>query len=133
MTNAEELQIIVPAKADEKEPLDAMLIEITKAIATHDPDEIAHGFLGGEFGYGGHWDDDVFMMHPFCWCEREDCQWCNFDSGHGAPNFWHKASGMRVWWYKWIGRDMEVANLPADLSPILAECLASLTKGHPDE
>lgn len=28
--------------------------------------------------------------------------------GRGAPNFWHKPSGVRVWWYKYIGRDMKV-------------------------
>ena len=27
--------------------------------------------------YGINYEDDTFMMHKFCWCEREDCPWCN--------------------------------------------------------
>lgn len=38
--------------------------------------ETTGGFLGGEFGYGAFFENDVFMMHPFCWCERADCPWC---------------------------------------------------------
>lgn len=34
------------------------------------------GMLGGEYGYGAWYENDVFMMHPFCWCERGDCEWC---------------------------------------------------------
>ena len=36
----------------------------------------ASGLLGGEYGYGAFFENDVFMMHPFCWCEQEDCLWC---------------------------------------------------------
>ena len=35
------------------------------------------GMLGGEYGYGAWYENDVFMMHPFCWCEQPDCEWCN--------------------------------------------------------
>lgn len=24
-----------------------------------------------------------------------------------APNFWHKPSGLKIWWYKYIGRGMD--------------------------
>jgi len=35
------------------------------------------GFLGGEFGYGADFENDVFMMHHYCWCEEEgECPWC---------------------------------------------------------
>jgi len=44
-----------------------------------------------------------------------------------APNFWHKPSGMRVWWHKSIGRGMEVRSADgAGLNDVFAECLASL-------
>lgn len=59
--------------------------------------------LGGRFGYGVEYENDVFMMHPFCWCEKESCQWCYGE----APNFKHKATGLEIHWYKWIGRDMK--------------------------
>ena len=27
--------------------------------------------------YGVDFENDIFMMHPYCWCEREDeCPWC---------------------------------------------------------
>lgn len=35
------------------------------------------GMLGGEYGYGAWYENDVFMMHPFCWCMKADCEWCN--------------------------------------------------------
>jgi len=93
---------------------------------------------GKESIYGMDYEDDIFMMHHFCWCERDECPWCagctcedegkewgNCDfckgegifkekggePGRGAPNFWHKPTGFKVWWYKYIGRDMET-NMP---------------------
>jgi hypothetical protein len=46
-----------------------------------------------------------------------------------APNFWHKPSGLRVWWHKWIGRGMEVVGGEgADMQAIFSECLASLPR-----
>lgn len=58
---------------------------------------------GGRFGDGVEYENDVFLMHPFCWCEKESCQWCSGE----APNFRHKSTGLEIRWYKWIGRDME--------------------------
>ena len=34
------------------------------------------GALGGRDGYGAYYENDVFGMHPYCWCERDDCPWC---------------------------------------------------------
>ncbi len=43
------------------------------------------------------------------------------------PNFLHKASGLRVDWYKYIGRDMEVTNASGiQYARALKDCLASL-------
>lgn len=39
----------------------------------HEP---VQGVLGGAGGYGVEFENDVFMMHPFCWCEQDDCPWC---------------------------------------------------------
>ena len=50
-------------------------------------------------------------------------------AGRTAPNFWHKRTGLRVWWYKYIGRDVEVYNPNnADIGAVLAECFGSLGK-----
>ena len=56
--------------------LPSALVSLTEAIAARDPDSVAHGALGGEYGYGAHYENDVFLIHPFCWCERDDCPWC---------------------------------------------------------
>lgn len=73
-------------------------------------------------------DDAELMMRPFCWCENEDCPWCtgeppedaddklrtrfeasHFIAGQGAPNFYFRSPAIEVsiWWYKYLGRDME--------------------------
>jgi hypothetical protein len=212
-----EVQIILPPCADGEYPLDHGLVTLTEAICKATGEESGYG-LGGRYGYGENFENSVFMMHRFCWCERTDCKWCDDDAcgcpnpepkffvdgkevtsdehweankhivgecphdvaeygtpeyeaadalfkqrcaerdrrlrmvhqdrihtcapvgmmanrarseDYGvpqrAPNFWHKPSGLRVWWYKWIGRDMEVLGAEdVDLNAIFTECLASL-------
>jgi hypothetical protein len=181
-------------------PATRALVDLTAAISVVRPEAVVHGFLGGEHGYGAHWDDDIFLMRPYCWCEKDDCPWCagcdcppeaqiylidgrdvsfeEWDSeryaivaketggrirssadlgkildddaldaaldaawavvesrcqtkreptcpfclgtvhadkgavpGHPAPNFWHKPTGLKAWWYKYIGRGMLVSSL----------------------
>jgi len=125
-----DIQIILPKRADPTKALDHALVTLTEAIHQTDPDLVAHGVLGGAFGYGAHYENDVFAMRPQYW---GDCD-CGDDERHKPtcslelPNFLHKQSGLEVRWYKWIGRDME-AKIPegADLQTIFSECLASLT------
>lgn len=38
--------------------------------------EKSEGLLGGEYGYGAYFENETFMMHPYCWCELDDCPWC---------------------------------------------------------
>ena len=72
-----------------------------------------------EARYGINYEDDTFMMHQFCWCEREDCPWCNgeilpqmlrddteIQECENAPNFLYKPTNFKLWWYKYIGRGM---------------------------
>lgn len=74
--------------------------------------------------YGADYENDVFMMHRFCWCEKESCPWCGAD----APNFLHKKSGFGVTWYKYIGRGMAVSKKISGkkLAAIVNECLQSI-------
>jgi len=71
--------------------------------------------------YGTNFENDKFMMHRFCWCEKDDCPWCGgeiipelmksfgFEKEHEtAPNFWYKPLDLKVWWYKYIGRGVKV-------------------------
>ncbi|GIV82579.1 MAG: hypothetical protein KatS3mg051_1933 [Anaerolineae bacterium] len=147
--------------------------------------------------YGHEWRNDTFMMHPYCWCDKDDCPWCGgctcggpydyyvgdrpvdyyeYDDalgrlyaecgsviegeaikeergiravpnpnkplcsfctgelsrewggepGGNAPNFWHFETGLKVWWYKYIGRDMEVSGDITQIAYVLQSCLASL-------
>lgn len=127
------IEIILPERS--ADTLSDELRGLTRDLAERGADT---GFgLGGEYGYGARHESDEFLMHPYCWCERDDCPWCAgcfcmddstscawcrgehryADKGalppsepphQGAPHFWHKPSGVRVWWYKYIGRGMEV-------------------------
>lgn len=143
---------MLPESADPEDVVDAHLVAITKAIYEARPEEAGQGgLLGGEFGYGANFENDVFMMHRYCWCEEPDCAWClgcscdyepspSFKvtkqcancatpSPEAAPNFRHKASGLEVRWYKWIGRDMEI-KVPAgvDIRAALGEAVASVRR-----
>ena len=106
-----------------------------------------YGVLGGDNGYGVAYENEVFQMHPFCWCERADCPWCvgceceverqggdwvttkeckNCTEGNDlrAPNFRYKPTGATVHWYKYIGRSMEVeGTLPLDFH---IQCIKSV-------
>jgi hypothetical protein len=118
-----EVRIIVAGRND-GDALSDGLRELTRKIAESTGAETGFG-LGGEFGYGANYENAVFQMHPYCWCERDECQWCG---PNNAPNFWHKRSGFRVHWYKWIGRDNEINDVDVNISDVLAECIASVTK-----
>jgi len=85
--------------SDQDEALDTAMRLIAVAFAA--PEEWASK-------YGTDYENDTFMMHRYCWCEREECPWC-FGS---APNFLHKPSGFKVKWYKYIGRGMETEGKP---------------------
>lgn len=126
----EEVKLFLPPRADLDDALDAGLVALTEAIAKLDPERVAHGMLGGAYGYGANWADQVFMMKPYCWCDGEDCPWCAGD----APNFHHKPSGLKVRWYKWIGRGMEVEGAEGvDIGKVFAECTAALSADRSQE
>lgn len=214
-------EVFVPAAEDDA--ISVSLRLLTQQLIARGHGEGGGGF-GGEFGYGVEFENDVFMMHPFCWCERDDCLWCGGSCGcaepyrvgrhldgrrvsdeeyeawhatiekplpwkatnakhgtkeyrrhqdafdayieerdrrsgriwppvvhvcgrgmfysrheeiwavyspkpypHSAPHFWHKASGLRVWWYKYIGRDMHAyVDSESPLRAVIEDCLCSI-------
>lgn len=158
--------------------------------------------------YGTQFENETFMMHPYCWCESAGCLWCDSsacgcpdDGVEGyldgvrvpswykasdtilgdwkeyrdltdlekrkrllerderlkgfvterihvcehrdlllsrprtegtyypipdtAPNFWYKPSGLKVWWYKYIGRGLEQVGT-IDPAELVRSCLVSL-------
>jgi len=107
------------------------LYTLTETISINTDARLSGGMLGGEFGYGADYENEVFMMHPFCWCEEGDCGWCagigampqllrevgnvKYSESERLPNFLYKPTNTRVWWYKYIGRGMEQkGTLPKD-------------------
>jgi hypothetical protein len=103
-----EVEIIIPKGATTNVEND--LVKLTEFLSKKLKIESGYG-LGGEFGYGIDFENDVFMMHEYCWCERDDCKWCNDD----APNFLFKPTNCKIFWYKWIGRSQEQkGKLPKD-------------------
>jgi hypothetical protein len=111
----DKIEFVFPAVSDDF--LSEWLRSLTKRLYVKTGAPWYGGFLGGEYGYGVNFENDVFMMHPYCWCDYDDCKWC----AHDAPNFEHKATGATVHWYKYIGRDME-ADPDADWRKIMQEC-----------
>jgi hypothetical protein len=220
------IEFMGPPRSDDA--LSECLRILTYQLMLKQPEnERGGGLFGGAFGCGVAFENDVFMMHPYCWCEKDGCLWCGGSCGcgepyeighyldgkritegeyeafhasiekplpwkatkakhgskeykrhekvfddyikerdrrsgsiwppvvhtcahpmffsrpeeiwsiyspqpypHSAPHFWHKASGLRVWWYKYIGRD-NVVSWPSEphwqtLALIFESILASI-------
>lgn len=63
----EELHIIVPSISDDA--VSEGLYKLSEALGKLRPDNQHHGCLGGEWGYGQDFENDVFQMFPFYWGE----------------------------------------------------------------
>lgn len=118
-----EITIITP------KPAEGALVELTEYLSEKLSLDGGNG-LGGANGYGVEYENDTFMMHPFCWCERDDCAWCTWETDSDrAANFLYKPTGTKVWWYKWIGRGQEQkGELPVDW---LEKCKQSVKPARP--
>jgi hypothetical protein len=62
--------------------------------------------------YGKWISTSVFRMRPHCWCEMETCPYCRMEDPVG--NFEHHPTGLHLWWYKTMGRNLE-SNQEMDL------------------
>lgn len=183
------------------------LYELSEKLGKMNPDDQAHGFLGGEYGYGQEFENNLFIMRPYYWgdcdCGYEDVgyydgkhkncyqnhykeiypehyylhskieqkkvdvavkklckemgltypagsavhctcdyhkrveEWhkqVGFPMGHKEtcatvlPNFHHKPTGLKVSWYKYIGRGMSAnQEKPENWHKLIAECIESPT------
>lgn len=116
--------VVTPPVASSDRDLD--LVRLSEFICQRRHKGEPQGFgLGGTFGYGADYENGVFLMHRYCWCEEESCAWCGETN---APNFSHKGSGLTLHWYKWIGRGMEWSREvdATEWRRIYAECVASV-------
>jgi hypothetical protein len=111
------LHVVVPQGASSSD--EQSLVELTRQLRLKTGESGGFG-LGGQDGYGINYENDVFMMHPYCWCEQDDCKWCSKDE----PNFIFKPTKCGIRWYKYIGRDqVQEGKLPADW---LKQCINSI-------
>jgi len=113
-----DVTIVMPFGAMGASDDDDMLDTILRQIAMKYGDE-EHNWVSK---YGTDIENDIFMMRPYCWCEKEDCGWCGEQN---LPNFWYKPTDFKVWWYKYIGRDPETNRQidESELKKILEDCI----------
>ncbi len=82
---------------------------------------------GDDSIYGYNIETPAFRMTRFCWCDEDTCPYCGPER---ESNFEHKRTGIKIWWYKYIGRDMLIeANsemTAKEWNSILKECLDSI-------
>ena len=114
------MKMVFPECSDDF--ISSHLRQLTKLI---DPEGMNFG-IGGEYGYGANFENDTFSMNRYCWCERDKCAVCN-----GTRDlFYHKPSGSKINWYKYIGRDMEI-DCKIPFADIFADCVNSLREAPP--
>lgn len=97
-----EIIVHLPPISDDQVSHD--LVWLTEHLMKTQGAETSGGFLGGEFGYGAYFENDVFMMHPYCWCEQDDCPWCiGCECGDEARRYLIKGPGeyIEVAWEAW--------------------------------
>jgi len=124
-----DVKIILPKRASESIEMD--LVYLTEVLVTNKLGESYDGFLGGQFGYGTDFENDVFFMAHCCqgFCKEDEdgnptCQACKREC-----NFEHKPSGLKICWYKWIGRSQEYKPNKSNQDEwniIFKECIESL-------
>jgi len=74
--------------------------------------------------YGEDFENDTFKMYPYCWCNKKDCNYCNAN----LPNFLHKKTGFKLWWYKYPLRDSYM-NIDISLHKFLEIILDCINSG----
>lgn len=92
------IQIVLPEFSEDK--ISSDLRYLTEVLSSLGAD-ISGGMLGGQYGYGAYFENDTFMMHPYCWCDQDDCEWC---MGCTCPDEAHeyRVEGVAVDFEDWI-------------------------------
>lgn len=71
------------------------LYKLSEMLGKKNPDSQAHGLLGGEWGYGQDFKNEVFEMHPYWWGEctcgfdESDLSWSEIHL-HTTPCFFNR-------------------------------------------
>lgn len=70
------------------------LYALSERLGKASPDNQAHGLLGGTWGYGQDFENEVFEMHPYWWgdCEcgheQAECEWS--EANPHRPDCWQE-------------------------------------------
>jgi hypothetical protein len=90
------IQVVFPAGALGANKYDSVLDTFLRELSVKASTD------SGEWAekYSTQFDNDVFMLHRYCWCEREDCAWC---SGCNCPSsaFHYFVDGKEVGYRGW--------------------------------
>lgn len=84
-----------------------MMVAITKKIEESGDEIAVQGVLGGTYGYGAHYKNDVFEMRPFYW---GDCI-CDYDT---LRNEWEDSNSHDKECYQTLFHEMHYVNYGAD-------------------
>jgi len=75
------------------------LYQLSERLGKSNPDNQAHGCLGGEWGYGQDFKSDTFEMRPYYWGDC-DCGW-EVKLGEFSQTIEHKPDCFQEKWGKW--------------------------------
>lgn len=72
-TSEPSVTLVLPAVSNDE--VSSGLRRLTRTLIELGEGDLGGG-LGGADGYGVDYENDVFLMKPYCWCEQDDCAWC---------------------------------------------------------
>jgi hypothetical protein len=98
-----DLLLVFPEISDDL--VSNMMVAITRKIHESGSEIAEQGFLGGTYGYGAHYKNDVFEMRPFHW---GDCI-CEYDI---LRDQWESSNSHDDGCYQTIFRKMHWENFP---------------------
>ncbi|MEH0110812.1 hypothetical protein V6N00_13960 [Tersicoccus sp. MR15.9] len=98
----ERLTVVLPAASSDQISTD--LRALTQALVGAGV-ENHYGGLGGTYGYGVEFENATFMMHPFCWCEQDDCPWCVRCTCPEDADLYRDLAGEQISFEEWLGLD----------------------------
>ena len=143
--NKTKIQIITPPVASSNREMD--LVNLTEYLIKNEFAEYYGGGLGGEYGYGCHFENGVFAIRPYYWgdcdcgaddyneqlsgnCDVTELKDHSEDCSLSQPNFHYKPTDFCVDWYKWIGRETEYSDEISDEEwrKMFEHCLDSVRK-----
>ena len=100
-----DITLVFPAVSDDL--VSNLMIALTKNIKESGNEIAEQGFLGGEYGYGADYKNNVFEMRPFYW---GDCT-CDYDD---LRNTWEKTNKHDKDCYQALFREMHYVNYGGD-------------------